>query len=130
MRRGGRAPRRAAREGAGNDPGVTVRGDPTLRLPGWEATSLWWPEQRALVVAEALGTAVPWTGGQAHVGCPFLRAWPPGRIRERQPEHLPVGHGFGVHGPTAASALEQGYQRSRSDYPSVLKGMADQVFKR
>jgi triacylglycerol esterase/lipase EstA (alpha/beta hydrolase family) len=48
------------------------------------------------VVAEVLGTAVPWTGGQAQVGVHiFLRAWPPGRIRERQPEHLLVGHGFG-----------------------------------
>jgi hypothetical protein len=73
-------------------PGSPFEAIPTLRLPGWEETSLWCPEQRTLVVAEVLGTAVPWTGGQAHVGVHiFLRAWPPGRIRERQPEHLPVG---------------------------------------
>ena len=104
---------------------------PTLRLPGWQETSLWWPEQRALVVAEVLGTAMPWTGGQAEVGLHlFLRAWPPGRLRERQPEHLLVGHGFGLHGPQTASALEEAYARSRSDLPALLKGMAGQVFKR
>lgn len=112
-------------------PGSPFEAIPTLRLPGWEETSLWWPEQRVLVVAEVLGTAVPWTGGQAQVGVHiFLRAWPPGRLRERQPEHLLVGHGFGVHGPTAASALEEAYERSRSDLPAVLKGMAGQLFKR
>ena len=112
-------------------PGSPFEAIPTLRLPGWEETSLWWPEQRVLVVAEVLGTAVPWTGGQAQVGVHILlRAWPPGRLRERQPEHLLVGHGFGVHGPTAASALEEAYERSRSDLPAVLKGMAGQLFKR
>jgi hypothetical protein len=60
----------------------------------------------------------------------FLRAWPPGRLREQQPEHLLVGQGFGVHGPTAAPALAEAYERSRSHLPAVLKGMARQLFKR
>lgn len=114
----------------------TIPGSPfeairTLRLPGWQETSLWWPEQRALVVAEALGSAMPWTGGQTDVGVHiFLRAWPPERIRERQPEHLLVGHGFGLHGPQTASALEEAYARSRSDLPALLKDMAGQMLKR
>jgi hypothetical protein len=83
------------------------------------------------VVAEALGSAMPWTGGQADVGVHiFLRAWPPERIRERQPEHLLVGHGFGLHGPQTASALEEAYARSRSDLPALLKDMAGQMLKR
>jgi hypothetical protein len=102
-----------------------------MRLPGWQETSLWWPEQRTLVVAEVLGTAVPWSGGQAPVGVHILlRAWPPARLRERQPEHLLVGHGSGLQGPRTASALEEAYARSRSDLPALLKDMAGQVLKR
>jgi hypothetical protein len=112
-------------------PGSPFEAIPTMRLPGWEETSLWWPEQRTLVVAEVLGTALPWTGGRTQLGVHiFLRAWPPGRIRERQPEHLLVGHGFGVHGPTTASALEEAYERARSGLPALLKGMAGQLVKR
>ena len=112
-------------------PGSPFEAIPTIRLPGWQETSLWWPEHRTLVVAEVLGTAVPWTGAQTPVGIQiFLRAWPPARLRERQPEHLLVGHGFGLHGPQTASSLEEAYARSRSDLPALLKGMAGQVFKR
>jgi hypothetical protein len=112
-------------------PGSPFEAIPTMRLPGWEETSLWWPDQRTLVVAEVLGTALPWTGGRTQLGVHiFLRAWPPGRIRERQPEHLLVGHGFGVHGPTTASALEEAYERARSGLPALLKGMAGQLVKR
>ena len=59
-----------------------------------------------------------------------LRAMPPGRIRGREPEHLLVGHGTGVHGPEAAPALEEAYDRSRGDLPVVVKSLAGQLFKR
>jgi hypothetical protein len=112
-------------------PGSPFEAIPTIRLPGWQETSLWWPEQRTLVVAEVLGTAAAWTGGQTPVGIQiFLRAWPPARLLERQPEHLLVGHGSGLHGPQTASSLEEAYARSRSDLPALLKGLAGQVFKR
>ena len=112
-------------------PGSPFEAIPTLRLPGWQETSLWWPEHRALVVAEVLGTAMPWTGGQTQAGvASVLRVWPPGRLRERQPEHLLVGHGYGLHGPQTTAAIQEAYARSRSDLPAVLKGMAGQVFKR
>ncbi len=112
-------------------PGSPFEAIPVLRFPGWQETALWWPEQRALVVAEVVGTVLPYTGGQAPVGMHiFLRATPPGRIRGRQPEHLLVGHGSGVHGPEAAPALEEAYERARGDLPVVHKTVAGQLMKR
>ena len=46
---------------------------------------------------------------------PLLRGLPPGALRGYRPEHLLVGHGRGVHGPQAAAALEDAYDRSRKD---------------
>jgi hypothetical protein len=99
-----------------------------LRLPGWQESALWWPEQRALVVAEIVGTAFPYTAGLAPVGMhPLLRPRPPGSLRGRRPEHLLVGHGSGVHGALAADGLEAAYRRSRSDLPAVAKALAGQL---
>ena len=50
---------------------------------------------------------------------PLLRALPPGALRHYEPEHLLVGHGRGVHGPAAAGALEDAYDRSRRDLPKL-----------
>lgn len=97
---------------------------PVLRVPGWRESALWWPAKRALVVAEAVGTAPLFTGGRAPAGIHiFLRALPPGRLRGMQAEHLLVGHGEGVHGAAAAPALEQAYARSRRDLPRVLMSL-------
>ena len=77
------------------------------------------------------GYGPAYTGGLAPVGMHiFLRATPPGRIRGRQPEHLLVGHGSGVHGAEAATGLEQAYERSRGDLPAVIKTIAGQLLKR
>jgi len=94
---------------------------PVLRLPGWKETALWWPERKALVVAETLAANPMHTGGSRPVGIHlFLRALPPGSLRRYAPEHLLLGHGHGVHGPQAAEALESAYARSRRDLPRVL----------
>jgi hypothetical protein len=94
---------------------------PVLRVPGWREAALWWPEQRALVVAEAVGTAPLFTAGRAPAGIHiFLRVHPPGRLRAMAPEHLLVGHGEGIHGAAATPALEQAYARSQRDLPRAL----------
>jgi hypothetical protein len=94
---------------------------PVLRLPRWRESALWWPQRRALIVPEAVGTAPLFTAGRAPAGIhPVLRVRPPGRLRGMQPEHLLVGHGEGVHGAAAAPALEQAYARSRRDLPRIL----------
>jgi hypothetical protein len=91
------------------------------RLPGWKETALWWPEERALVVAEVVGTNSIFNAGAGGVGMhPMLRAWPPGKLRSYAPEHLLTGHGAPVHGPEAAAGLERAYARSRRDIPKAL----------
>jgi len=91
-----------------------------LKLPRWHEIALWWPEQRALVVAEAIGTNDVYRLGKGPAGVhPLLRALPPGALRRLDPEHLLVGHGPGVHGPLAAAALQDAYDRSRKDLPKL-----------
>jgi hypothetical protein len=103
----------------------TVPGSPfevieVLKLPRWHELALWWPERRALVVAEAIGTNRVYALGDGPAGVhPLLRALPPGALRGCAPEHLLVGHGRGVHGADAAAALERAYDRSRKDLPKL-----------
>ena len=112
-------------------PGSPFEAIPAVRLPLWQETALWWPEERTLVVAEVVGSAPPYTGGGARVGLHiFLRPLPPERIRGHLPAHLLMGHGGGLHGETAATALEEAFEHARSDLPQVLKGLAGQLRQR
>ena len=87
----------------------------------WKERALWWPQQRALIVPEAVGTNAMFTGGAAPLGVHMgLRLFPPRRLAAFEPEHILVGHGAGLHGPEAAPALRQAFQRSRADLPRVL----------
>lgn len=87
----------------------------------WKEVALWWPQRRALIVAEAVGTSPLFTGGVAPVGVHLvLRLVPPRRLAQFDPEHLLVGHGSGVHGPETAAAVRQALARSRKDLPRVL----------
>ncbi len=93
---------------------------PAVRIPRWRETALWWPERRALVVAEVVGTIEAFTVGTGPVGVhPMLRAWPPSSLRGMRPEHLLVGHGPGVHGAAATTGLERAFARSRRDLPRL-----------
>ena len=90
-------------------------------VPKWREIALWWPEQRALVVAEAVGSGPFFRGSDAPVGVHlFLRVRPPRALKRFDPEHLLFGHGVGVHGPEAAQALRTAYARSQRDLPGVL----------
>jgi hypothetical protein len=81
---------------------------------------LWWADERLLVVAEVIGTNPAWAAGAGPAGIhPMLRLRPPSRLRGFEPEHLLVGHGRGLHGPAAASGLEEAYHRSRRDLPAL-----------
>ena len=91
---------------------------PVLRVPRWHEIALWWPERRALVVAELIGTSSVYALGGGRAGVhPMLRVPAPGALRGYEPEHLLVGHGRGVHGPAAAEALARAYSRARKDLP-------------
>ena len=92
-----------------------------LDLPRWRERALWWPERGVLVVAEIVGTNGVYALGRGPAGLhPLVRALPPGALRHLQPEHLLVGHGPGVHGPRAAAALEDAYDRARTDLPKLV----------
>jgi hypothetical protein len=103
-------------------PGSALQAIPVVRIPRWKETALWWPERRLLVVAEAVGTAPLFTGGNDRtVGMHMmLRTLPPRRLRGLEPEHLLVGHGPGVHGEQAARGLEEAHRNARRDIPRIL----------
>jgi hypothetical protein len=85
-------------------------------FPGWKETALWWPKRRTLVVADAVGTARYYRAPGRRVGVnPVLRlVRPPTVLLDREPEHLLVGHGAGVH-EDAAAALADAVRHSRRD---------------
>ncbi len=89
----------------------------------WREIALWWPDQRVLVVAEAVGTNVFFTGGRGDVGVHLLlRLTPPRRQLEGfEPRHLLVGHGRGISGAEAAPALREALRTSRTGLVHVVR---------
>lgn len=90
--------------------------------PKWREVGLWWPERKALVVAEAIGTvkeiAVADTGISIH---PMLRLTPPGSLRKyTEVEHLFPGHGRPLHAPDSGERIQTALDRSRRDLPRTL----------
>lgn len=109
-------------------PGSPFEAIPAVRIPRWQETALWWPQKKALIVAEVLAANPMHTGGEQRVGVHlFLRPWPPSSLRGYRPEHLLLGHGKSVHGPEAAVAVETAYSRARRDLPRVLLGLPGAV---
>jgi hypothetical protein len=93
---------------------------PVLGWKRWREAALWWPEQRLLVVAEAIGTGPVFTTGHGAAGMhPILRPLPPRALRGYAPEHLLCGHGPPVHGPAARGAVEWAYAHARRDLPRL-----------
>ena len=93
-----------------------------IRKRFWREVALWWPERRVLVCADALGTVAYFTARDEPVGVhPFLRLWPPRRLRAVAPEHILVGHGEGVH-ERADDALREALRTSRRRLPAALIG--------
>jgi hypothetical protein len=95
---------------------------PVRRTRRWRETALWWPAERTLVVAEAIGTNPFFTAGGDAAGVHLLLRLSPPRdaLGGLEPEHLLVGHGRGVHGPAATDALREALARSRSRLPRVV----------
>jgi hypothetical protein len=92
-----------------------------VSVPRWREIALWWPDERALVVSEAVGTGPFFRGGDVPAGVHlFLRLRPPGALKRFDPEHLLVGHGRPIHGPAATEALRTAYARSWRDLPGTL----------
>lgn len=112
-------------------------GVPLQRLPGrlpdtpfefeaivsrgrWREIALWWPEESALVVAEAVGTAPAFALGRRVGVHPLLRLAPPrAQLSRHHPERLLVGHGEAIESD-GAGALSEALEHSRSDIPRLL----------
>lgn len=91
----------------------------------WREVALWWPERKALVFADALGTGRFFRAGGERLGVhPLLRPFPPRALDRFAPEHVLCGHGEGVHGDEAAPALEEALRTARRRLPSLLVSMA------
>jgi hypothetical protein len=87
----------------------------------WAESALWWPAERTLLVAEALGTNRFFTGRKAPVGVHLLlRLTPPRMLAGFRPQGLLVGHGEGVFGPETERAIEDALRTSRRGLPGVL----------
>lgn len=96
-----------------------------VRLPRWSEVALWWPQPRALIVAEVLGTSPHYTLDSGPVGVhALLRMLPPGGLRRFDPEHLLTGHGAPLHGPEVAGQIDAAYARSRRDLPKMAFKLA------
>ena len=92
-----------------------------LRRRFWQEVALWWPEQRVLVCADALGTVPHYfaLGGERLGVHPLLRLTPPRQLAQVEPEHVLCGHGAGVH-KDAAGAVREALASSRRRAPRVL----------
>ena len=86
-----------------------------METPFWKEVALWWPEHRVLVTADALGTPDYYRApDEALAVSPALRLLPPRRLAGLDAEHILCGHGRGVHGPAARTALTDAVGRART----------------
>jgi hypothetical protein len=84
--------------------------------------ALWWPDERVLVCAEALGTAAFFRVGGERLGVhPLLRLRPP-RL-DVEPDTILCGHGPGVF-EDATAALHEAVRTSRRRLPRQLVSAA------
>jgi len=91
---------------------------PLQRRRWWHEVALWFPEQRTLVCADAVGTAPYYRGPGERLGVsPLLRLTPPRRLLAVQPHHVLVGHGEGIH-EDAAAVLREAVTLARRRTPS------------
>jgi hypothetical protein len=89
----------------------------------WREIALWWPAERTLIVAEAVGTGPLFRLGRRLGVHPLLRAVPPrSALGDYAPERLLVGHGPALD-TDAAAALQQALATSRSDLPKLLTAL-------
>jgi len=92
-----------------------------VRLPVWREAALWWPEERTLVAADALGALPYFCEPGARLGVhPALRLTPPHRLGRLEPSRVLCGHGEGLHGEGVADELRSALARSRRALPATL----------
>jgi len=87
--------------------------------PGWKEVALWWPEQRVLACADALGTARYYRAGKDRLALnPLLRLFPPRRaLTAMTPARVLCGHGEGLH-EDAEAAVREALRTARRRIPA------------
>lgn len=102
-------------------------GDPFLPLPIvrwrlWREIAAWFPEQRTLVFADALGSLGYFIASNEPFGVhPALRPFPPRKaLASLDSQHILFGHGSGYFGPDAAPALREALTTARRRLPRAL----------
>ncbi len=108
---------------------------PLRHAKRWREVALWWPAERTLVVAEAIGTnrfyAPPGRDAGVHL---LLRLFPPrDALGAFEPEHFLVGHGEGLHGGAATQGLRDALDHARTGLPRIaarIPALAVDAFRR
>ena len=97
----------------------------------WRESALWWPEERVLVTADALGSLPYFRAGDEAVGVhPLLRLRPPRALAALEPEHVLVGHGRGAHGPNLGTLLREELRHARRRLPRAWMNAARSMIRR
>ena len=88
----------------------------------WKEIALWFPDERILVCADALGSVAYFRAKDEPFGVhPLLRLFPPKRaLGDLDPEHVLFGHGSGYHGSDSAERLRAALETSRRRLPGAL----------
>ena len=103
--------------------GTAFEAIPMISNVAWREVALWWGAERALVVAEAVGTAPAFALGRRVGVHPLLRLNPPRKqLSQFQPERLFVGHGEAIESD-ADAALREALAYSRRDLPRLFISM-------
>ena len=93
---------------------------PVVAQRFWNEVALWMPAARALVIAEAVGTAPLFGLGRPAGLHPLMRPFPPrSALGGFGPELLLVGHGPAL-ATGASAALDGALRHARGDFPKVL----------
>jgi hypothetical protein len=96
---------------------------PVLSRPGWKEVALWWEQERALIVAEAIGTAPAFALGRRAGVHPMLRLTPPrSQLAPYRPSMLLVGHGPAIDSG-AEDAVPDALAHARSDLPRLVTSL-------
>ena len=99
---------------------------PVVRRRRWQEVALWFPAERILVVADALGTADYFRAGDEPVAVhPLLRLRPPRKaFAGLEPLHVLCGHGQGGHGEGVPAAVREALATARRRLPQAwLSGL-------
>jgi hypothetical protein len=93
---------------------------------GWHESALWWPERRALVVAEAVGTSPYCRSRPSDVigPHPMMRATPPRALVGFDAHHVLVGHGDPLHRHDAGALTDAAVAHARGSTPRWLLSLA------